>query len=79
MRDKITIDGMEYDVEPLEQSEDEDSHDEERELDDDVAVWQNIMQEVYAYHGHWKRWIPFYTVHDVHEVEVLMARDVKHL
>ena len=36
----------------------------------DSAIYQRLLAACYQFHGKWKRWIPFYGIVDVREVQV---------
>jgi hypothetical protein len=36
----------------------------------DSAIYERMLAACYQFHGNWKRWIPFYGIVDVREVQV---------
>lgn len=38
--------------------------------EEDSAIYRKLVAECYKYHGTWKKWIPFYGIVEVQEVQV---------
>ena len=36
----------------------------------DAAIYERLMETCFQYQGKWKRWLPFYGIVDVREVNV---------
>lgn len=40
--------------------------------EDDSQIYEKLVAACYQYHGNWKKWIPFYGIVDVQELEVVV-------
>ena len=48
----------------------EDVYDDLEPSESDSIVYKRMVDKCFEYHGSWKRWLPFYGITDVREVEV---------